>query len=107
MEIKPIGFDTGIAFTFEGHTIIVHKKDMTFSIYNFVMSDDDIKNALEPMVIYGDWGSAEGMKRKVFFDTAKEALSREDYLELIERHGVATRVEAEQADQNQRGGQTK
>lgn len=87
MEIKPIGFDTGIAFTFEGHTIIVHKKDMTFSIYNFVMSDNEIKTVLEPMLIYGRWGSVEAVSMKVFFDKAKATLSREDYLELIKKYG--------------------
>ena len=89
-EHKPILFDTGVAFICEGHTIIIHlpdMKDVEYGIYNRIMTTDEIKNILEPTPRYGQWGSEEGLKRKQFFDLAKEILPREAYLEFVHLHG--------------------
>ena len=86
-QIKPLVFDTGIAFVGAGHTIIVHKFEGAFGIYNRAMTEDEIKETLEPTPFYGLWGDEGAMKRKLFFDLGRELLAREAYLELVNKHG--------------------
>jgi len=51
------------------------------------MTEDEIKETLEPTPFYGLWGDEGAMKRKLFFDLGRELLAREAYLELVNKHG--------------------
>ena len=89
MEPKVLLFDTGVAFILEEHTILIHKGNDNYSIYNGILTEDEIKRKLEPWPYYGMWGSDEAMKRQRFFESAKATLSRETYLELVNQFGSA------------------